>query len=129
MSVVCATPTCAQFSRNAGCGYVLKPSWMLPGIPNVPEPSFPSLGERSGRTASGSPSGANPLPARAVSTLKVHLYSAFADQRGGCMCLRDDLFIQLELKGGLVQGFGVGHDVLAASNNGDAVVCSTMSLA
>eukprot|EP00197_Chlamydomonas_leiostraca_P008777 CAMPEP_0202864510 /NCGR_PEP_ID=MMETSP1391-20130828/4718_1 /ASSEMBLY_ACC=CAM_ASM_000867 /TAXON_ID=1034604 /ORGANISM="Chlamydomonas leiostraca, Strain SAG 11-49" /LENGTH=1008 /DNA_ID=CAMNT_0049544257 /DNA_START=178 /DNA_END=3205 /DNA_ORIENTATION=- len=89
----------AMFSRNAGCGYVLKPSWMLPGIPNVPEPSFPSLGERSGRTASGSPSGANPLPARAVSTLKVHLYSAFADQRGGCMCLRDDLFIQLELKG------------------------------
>jgi hypothetical protein len=65
-----------QFSSNAGCGYVLKPTWMLPG---------------PGAT------GVNPLPQRQPGTLRVHVYGAYCAQSSNIGVLKDDLYLEVRL--------------------------------
>jgi hypothetical protein len=60
-----------QFALNGGCGYVLKPEWMI------------------------NPSGKNPLPTREPLRLGVLVHSAYAAQGNNCACFKDDLYVQV----------------------------------
>lgn len=59
-----------QFSQNGGCGYVLKPQWMV----------------------NPSPAG---LPTREPKQLSVTVHSAYVHQGKAMFCYRDDLFVQV----------------------------------
>lgn len=89
-NILCSCVHTTQFARNGGCGYVLKPDWMLQGVPGFGGPAAAA----AQRTISGSPP-TNPLPDRPAKKLRVHVHSAYADQGMGCMCFKDDLFLQV----------------------------------
>jgi hypothetical protein len=73
-----------QFSLNGGCGYVLKPEWMLPGLTATLGGGDASAARR-----------ANPLPDRAPRTMLITIYSAHVAQGSNCSFFRDDLYLQV----------------------------------
>ena len=65
---LCMSPP-PQFSDNGGCGYVLKPDFML-------RPSAV-------------------LPAREKKALTITIYSAYKNQGRNLFCYRDDIFVRV----------------------------------
>ncbi|GAX84834.1 hypothetical protein CEUSTIGMA_g12255.t1 [Chlamydomonas eustigma] len=65
-----------MFRQNGGCGYIRKPQWMLEGAAENED-----------------------LPSPPARHLAVHVYSACYPQGRSCMCAKDDLLVQVEVKG------------------------------